>query len=68
MKRETEHISGYGKHRLTNLVLNESLDSALKLSIHTCKLTHLHIHEFSLYLCLVKSRKKANLNMYTFLF
>ena len=56
---ETKNISDYGEHRLTNLVPTESLDIALYFSIHICKLAHLHIHEFSLNLFLMKSRKPS---------
>ena len=42
---EIKHISAYVQPRLTTLVLNESIGTALLFTL--CKLTHLHIHEFS---------------------
>ena len=52
-------MSAHVQHSLTKLVPNKSLDIVLLFSIHICKLAHLHIHELSLNLFSVKSRKPS---------
>ena len=56
-------ISAYVQHRLTKLVVNESLDNALLCTINICKLAHLHIHELSLKLIFGETSETKQINV-----
>ena len=54
------HISAYVHHSLTKLAPNERLDNVLQFSIHICKLTYLHIQDYSLKSFGAKKNNKTN--------